>query len=149
MKTGLALSTLMQLFTLSFAFSQTSISENSDAFVSAHIPTTELSIDIEPAASMAPSFAGGNEGLTAFMRNNLMYPEIARRNGIEGTVTLEFYIKDNGTIEKIKVITSANAFLDKEAIRLVESMPRWNPAIQNGNPITVKYQLPVTFELYF
>ncbi len=145
MKTRLVLPTVMlQLFAFSFAFSQSEIARNSEAVDLTSKTSNEISIHM-----MEPSFVGGNEALAAYMRNNLRYPEIAKKNGIEGTVMLEYYIKDNGTIENVKVIKSANALLNMEAIRLVENMPSWNPAIQNGATTSVKYRLPVTFDLLF
>lgn len=150
MKTRFILSALaLQFFTLSTAFSQTAIAGNGDAFAVGPVSAAEITVDAEPSVSALPSFAGGIEALTAYMRTNLKYPEMARQNGVEGTVTLEYYIKANGTIENIKVIRSDNDLLDAEAIRLAENMPRWNPAMQNGSPTTVKYQLPVTFDLRF
>jgi len=145
MKTRFALSALLlQLFAISFGFSQSEIARNSKAIVSSHNTSNPIS-----ATMMAPSFVGGNDALTAYMRTNLQYPKTAKKIGIEGTVIVECYIKENGMIENVKVAKSAHALLDEEAIRLVKNMPLWNPATQNGNPTRVKYQLPVTFNLLF
>jgi len=145
MKTKFFLPTLaLHLFIFSFGFAQTEMARNSEPIVLSSKTTTEVFISM-----MEPSFAGGNEALTVYMKNNLQYPEMAKKNGIEGTVLLEYYITDNGTVENVKVIKSAHDSLNAEAIRLVENMPLWNPAIQNGNPTRVKYQLPVTFDLRF
>lgn len=99
--------------------------------------------------TMAPSFAGGHEALADYMMSHVQYPESAKRQGIEGTVLLEYYITEDGTIENITVLKSVSSELDKEAIRLVQNMPNWNPAIQNNQPVRVKYQQPVKFELDF
>lgn len=138
------LALIFLLFVISFAFSQSEIAMNSQALVSSHNTSNRTS-----ATMMTPSFVGGNEALTAYMKTNLQYPEAAKKNGIEGTVVVEYYIRENGTIENVKVAKSANDLLNAEAIRLVQNMPLWNPAIQNGNPARVKYQLPVTFNLLF
>ncbi len=131
---------MLQLFTFSFAFSQNEIAKNSEVTIPPKI-ASEV-----PLTTMEPSFVGGYEALKTYVRNNLQYPEIARKNGIEGTVKLEFYIKADGTIENVKVIESAHVALNAEAIRLVENMPIWNPAIRNGSPSSVKFRLPVRFE---
>lgn len=145
MKTRFALSTLMlQLLTFTFAFSQSLIAANTEATVLRSQPSNDITINM-----MEPSYVGGNEALTEYMRNNLQYPEIAKKSGIEGTVILEYYIKEDGTIENVKVVKSVHSCLNSEAIRLVENMPSWNPAIKNGAPARIKYQLPVRFELLF
>jgi protein TonB len=96
---------------------------------------------------MAPSFKGGNEALAEFMSANLDYPELAKRQGVEGTVILAYTITKNGEIKDIKVAQSVNKELDNEAIRLAKKMPKWTPAIKDGTAQDIKYQLPVKFEL--
>lgn len=125
----------------SSAFSQTEIAYNLvDADNMKKTESTEM---------LAPSFKGGNEALAEFMSANLKYPELAKRQGVEGTVILAYTITKNGEIIDIKVAKSVNKELDKEAVRLAKSMPQWTPAMQDGKAKNIKYQLPVKFELTF
>ncbi len=96
---------------------------------------------------MSPSFKGGSEALAEFMSANLEYPELAKRQGVEGTVILAYTITRNGEIKDIKVAQSVNKELDNEAIRLAKKMPNWTPAVQDGQARAIKYQLPVKFVL--
>src|SRR5690606_23955675 len=103
----------------------------------------------ESTEILAPSFKGGNEALAAFMSANLNYPELAKRQGVEGTVILAYTITKNGEITDIKVAKSVNKELDNEAVRLAKEMPQWTPAMQDGKAKDINYQLPVKFELTF
>ena len=82
-----------------------------------------------------------------YIKNNLKYPIIAAENGIEGTVVVGFVIERDGSISNVNVISSPDLGLSREAVRLVKSMPKWNPAMQNGSPVRVKYNVPVKFKL--
>lgn len=94
-----------------------------------------------------PSFPGGNQKLFQYLGENIQYPVEAQKNKIEGRVFLEFFILKDGSISEVKVIRSANELLDKEAIRVVESMPKWTPGKNKGEPVNVRYVLPVSFKL--
>lgn len=94
-----------------------------------------------------PSFPGGNQKLFQYLGENIQYPVEAQKNKIEGRVFLEFFILKDGSVSEVKVIRSANELLDKEAIRVVESMPKWTPGKNKGEPVNVRYVLPVIFKL--
>lgn len=96
---------------------------------------------------MPPSFPGGMAALQSYIRNNIKYPVAAKKNGIEGRVVIEFVVEKDGTLSNVKAFRSADPSLDQEAIRLVESMPKWNPGKSNGEPVNVRYTIPVTFRL--
>ena len=96
-----------------------------------------------------PSFYGGNEALTFHIQSSLVYPEFEKNNRIEGTVYLEFQIAEDGGISDVTVTKSVSPGLDKEALRIAEAMPNWQPASYNGKPQSVRYQLPVTFEINY
>ena len=89
----------------------------------------------------------GGEGLLAYLNRNVKYPLIAEENGIQGRVICTFVVERDGSITDVKVIKSVDPSLDKEAKRVIGSMPKWNPGIQKGIPVRVKFTLPVTFRL--
>lgn len=92
-----------------------------------------------------PSFPGGQGALFDFMEKNIKYPKVAEDNGIQGRVILTFIVKKDGSLSNVRVAKSADPALDKEAVRLVKSMPKWNPGIEKGQYVNVKFTLPVTF----
>lgn len=102
---------------------------------------------IDPYETM-PSFPGGQEAFFEFLSKNVKYPAIAQKNGIEGRVIVEFVVAKDGKIEKVKVArTGGDPSLDKEAVRVIKSMPRWTPGKRRGEPVRVKYTVPVNFRL--
>ena len=94
-----------------------------------------------------PSFKGGDAALMEYLQKNIKYPVIAEENGIQGRVVTTFVVERDGSITDVKVIKSVDPALDKEAVRVVKSMPKWNPGKQNGAAVRVKFTLPVTFRL--
>ena len=94
-----------------------------------------------------PSFPGGTEALFKFIYDNIEYPRDALENGIEGNVVVRFCVTYQGKIEQASVIRGIHPSLDAEAIRLINSLPAWNPGKQAGNPVNVWYTLRVQFQL--
>ena len=94
-----------------------------------------------------PSFPGGPAALMQFLQSNTHYPAVAQENGVQGRVTVSFVVEKDGSITDVQVARSADPSLDKEAIRVVKSMPRWTPGRQNGSTVRVKFNVPVTFKL--
>jgi periplasmic protein TonB len=94
-----------------------------------------------------PSFPGGEQGLMEYLSKNLRYPFTALDKKIENIVICIFFIEKDGSINQAEVIQSVNPLLDKEALRVIRTLPRWKPARQHGKPIRVKYILPVSFRL--
>ena len=94
-----------------------------------------------------PSFPGGMSALMNYLNNNIKYPVIAEENGIQGRVIVQFIVGKDGHISDVKVAKSVDPSLDKEAVRVVKAMPKWIPGKQNGQAVTVRYTLPVTFRL--
>lgn len=95
-----------------------------------------------------PMFQGkeANE-FTKWVYNNIVYPEIAKENGVQGRVTLQFEIGKDGSVSNVKVLRGVDSSLDKEAVRVVSSSPKWTPGKQRGKAVKVKYNFPVTFQL--
>ena len=94
-----------------------------------------------------PSFPGGEAEMLQFISNNLKYPVIARENGIEGRVVVSFIVQKNGTLTDLQIIRDIGGGCGEEAIRVIESMPRWIPGTTHGNAVKAKYTLPVAFKL--
>jgi protein TonB len=94
-----------------------------------------------------PSFPGGQAALMNYLNSNIKYPVIAEENGIQGRVVVQFVVGKDGSISNVHVAKSVDPSLDKEAVRVVKAMPKWIPGKQNGQAVTVRYTLPVTFRL--
>lgn len=102
---------------------------------------------IEPLVQM-PEFPGGQNALFKYLSQTVKYPAIAKENKIQGRVLCQFVVNKDGSISDIEVIQSGgDASLDKEALRVIKSMPKWKPGKLNGEPVRVKYVLPITFKL--
>lgn len=94
-----------------------------------------------------PSFPGGEAALMGYLRDNVKYPTIAQENGIQGRVFVQFVVGKTGDISKINVVRGVDPALDKEAIRVVKSMPKWEPGQQRGKAVNVQFMLPINFVL--
>lgn len=94
-----------------------------------------------------PEFIGGMEALYAFLRENLVYPEVARNSGIQGTVLIEFVVERDGSISNVKTVVPLFPECDTEAIRVIKKLPKWKPGEQMGKPVRVFFNLPVRFTL--
>lgn len=94
-----------------------------------------------------PSFPGDDAALMQYLNSHIKYPAIAEENGVQGRVIVSFVVERDGSITDVKVLKSADPSLDKEAVRVTKSMPKWIPGKQNGSSVRVKYTLPVTFRL--
>ena len=92
-----------------------------------------------------PEFPGGPEALNAFLTREIQYPEVARNNGITGTVLIEFVVEKDGRVSNAKVKVPLFPECDKEAVRGVMAMPKWKPGKNMGKPVRCSYQVPVTF----
>lgn len=95
-----------------------------------------------------PEFPGGQQALFKYLSENVKYPVIAQENGIQGRVICQFVVNKDGAIVDVEVVRSGgDASLDKEAVRVIKSMPKWNPGKQRGKAVRVKYTVPVNFKL--
>ncbi|HRY33984.1 MAG TPA: TonB family protein [Bacteroidales bacterium] len=92
-----------------------------------------------------PEFPGGQAALQEYFRINLKYPDAARWKGLEGTVTISFYVNADGSLSDVKVEQGLGSGCDEEAVRLVKRMPKWKPAMKQGQAVRVKMTLPVRF----
>ena len=94
-----------------------------------------------------PSFPGGDAELMKYLSTHIKYPVVAEENGIQGRVIATFVVERDGSSTDVKVIKSVDPSLDKEAMRVLKSMPKWIPGKQNGSSVRVRYTVPVTFRL--
>ena len=95
-----------------------------------------------------PSFPGGDAALMKFISDNVRYPAIAQENGIQGRAICQFTVEKDGSISDIQIVRSAgDETLDKEAKRVIKSMPKWSPGKQRGKAVRVSYTIPINFRL--
>jgi len=95
-----------------------------------------------------PSFQGGDANqFSKWVNQRLVYPEIAKENGVQGRVTLQFTVEKDGSITKVKVLSGVDPSLDKEAVRVVSMSPKWKPGKQRDRAVPVTYTFPVIFQL--
>jgi len=94
-----------------------------------------------------PRFPGGNDARIKFLLKNVKYPEEARDLGIQGRVFVTFVVEIDGSITDVKILRGIGGGCDKEAIRVVKSMPKWIPGKQRGVPVRVQFNLPIKFTL--
>ena len=95
-----------------------------------------------------PSFPGGDAALMKFISDNVRYPDIAQENGIQGRAICQFTVEKDGSITDIQIVRSAgDETLDKEAKRVIKSMPKWSPGKQRGKAVRVSYTIPINFRL--
>jgi protein TonB len=117
-----------------------------NAPVAAPIVEEEDNVVFQVVETM-PSFPGGDQALFKFLGDNVKYPVIAQENGIQGRVICQFVVNRDGSIVDVEVVRPVDPSLDKEAIRVIKSMPSWSPGKQRGKSVRVKYTLPVNFRL--
>lgn len=94
-----------------------------------------------------PSFPGGQEAMFAFIGKNVQYPRMEQENNITGRVTVSFIVEKDGSISNVKVLKGVSPGLDKEAIRVIKSMPKWSPGQQQDRKVRVKVTIPIFFRL--
>lgn len=94
-----------------------------------------------------PEFPGGQAAMMKFLSENIKYPVIAQENGIQGRVICNFVVERDGSITDVQVVRGVDPSLDKEAVRVIQSMPKWKPGMQRGKPVRVRFTLPVVFRL--
>ena len=121
-----------------------------------HTPIELVPVEPEPivddevflVAETMPAFMNGSiETFRAWVMQNVKFPQIALENGIQGRVSCSFVVNKDGSIVDAEVIRGVDPSLDKEALRVINSMPKWSPGKQRGKPVRVKYTVPVMFRL--
>ncbi len=110
-------------------------------------PPKEEENKVFDVVEQMPSFPGGTAALMQYLSSNVRYPAVAEENGIQGRVTVQFVVEKDGSVTDVKTLKSVDPSLDREAERVVKSMPKWIPGKQNGSAVRVKYFVPVVFRL--
>jgi protein TonB len=124
-----------------------------DAIIEDYVPIEiiEEAVDNTPPMRFVeemPEPIGGMEAMYTFLQSNLRYPEVARNNGIQGTVFVEFVVERDGSITDVKVIVGVYPELDQEAVRVVRMMPKWKPGRQMGKAVRCYFNIPIRFTIY-
>lgn len=94
-----------------------------------------------------PVFPGGENAFREFISNNVNYPEIAQKEGIQGKVYVTFIVDVDGAVSKTRIVRGVDPSLDKEALRVVNTLPKWTPGKEKGKPVKVSYTVPISFAL--
>lgn len=98
-------------------------------------------------AEVMPSFPGGAKELNNFLSKNLKYPPSLQEINVQGKVIIQFVVDKDGSITNAEVVRGVHPLIDKEALRVINMMPKWSPGMQNQKPVRVKYTVPVAFKL--
>ncbi len=107
----------------------------------------EVTDEIFVVVEENPEFPGGQTAMMKFLGDNIKYPVIAQENGIQGRVICNFVVERDGSITDVQVVRGVDPSLDREAVRVIQSMPKWKPGKQRGAPVRVRFTLPVVFRL--
>ena len=103
--------------------------------------------EIFVAVEQQPEFPGGTAALMKWLGNNVRYPQMALENGISGRVIVKFVVEKDGSVSGVTLVRGVDKDLDREAIRVVKSMPKWQPGKNNGQAVRCYFNLPVNFKL--
>ncbi|PKP03500.1 MAG: hypothetical protein CVU11_08405 [Bacteroidetes bacterium HGW-Bacteroidetes-6] len=125
-------------------------SKNDDSTTSKTVTTSDVSdnnSEVFDKVEKAPEYPGGQEAMGQFFSKTVKYPAVARENGVQGTVYVDFVVDKSGKVTNPSVIQSVSSELDAEALRVVGLMPKWTPGEQDGKTVSVKMTLPVKFKL--
>lgn len=104
-------------------------------------------IPLVPVPEVMPSFPGGDSALLGYLRNALKYPDMLRREGIDGAAYISFIVDNHGTVSHVSCMRATHSAFGEEAMRVVSAMPAWNPGMQGGRKVNVIMTLPVKFRL--
>lgn len=127
------------------ANSETAVYANMHKYDDPEPGVDEAAIFIAPEEK--PEFPGGDAALLNFLSQNIKYPAIAAENGVKGRVTVNFVVNKDGSISDAKILRGVDQALDKEALRVIYSMPKWKPGKQSGKPVRVSFSVPINFVL--
>ena len=102
-------------------------------------------------AEVDPTYTGGVDGMRNYLKENLKYPDAARRSGVEGTVFVDFIVDEKGHVRQVVAADAVGEDVDlslkEESVRVVASMPGWNAGLQQGKAVDVSFSIPITFEI--
>jgi protein TonB len=117
------------------------------AEVQEEVKEEEAPVEVFVVVEEMPTYPGGDKALMDYINGNIVYPEIAKENNIQGRVILRFCVTYKGAVDQVTVLKPVDPALDNEAIRVIKMLPAWKPGKQGGKPVNVWYSVPVTFQL--
>ena len=129
---------LISIFLPTLFFAQNVKNDNAVAGENAEYEFSQLDVQ--------PEFPDGNNGLAKYLSENIKYPKKALKNGISGKVFVQFVIDKTGKVTNVNAVRGVEKSLDKEAVKVVKSMPRWKPGMKGGEPVAVRYTIPINFK---
>ncbi len=132
------------ILNINFIIMNITVYGQTDTVQSRSLPVGEKVFDV---VEEQPSFPGGQGALISWLAENIKYPVEAAKAGIQGRVIVQFVVTATGSIADVKVVRGVEPSLDKEAVRVISSMPKWTPGKQNGTAVNVRYTYPVIFRL--
>ena len=142
-----------------FAFGQTNVDNGQTDRINFQTAVNEVVVEkpvekpvekteeVFQSVEQMPQFPGGEVALMKFLQSHINYPPMAAENNVQGRVVVQFVVDKTGKVGEVKVVRSVDKDLDKEAVRVCKSLPKFTPGRQNGQPVSVWYTLPVTFKL--
>ncbi len=110
-------------------------------------PQDDSQNEIFTVVEKMPKFPGGDEARANYLASNIKYPEAARKAGVQGTCYITFVIDKEGNTSNVKVLRGIGGGCDEEAVRVIQSMPKWEPGTQRGKAVRVQFNMPVKFAL--
>lgn len=130
-----------------FAFSQKDSSKSDSAKYEKMIGNLDTGLVKFNMMEQPPQFKGGMKGFGEFLRDNMVYPKEAKRKGTSGKVILSFIVEKDGSITDVTVLQGIGDGCDEVAVEALKKSPKWLPGIQDGRPVRVKYNIPLSFGL--
>ena len=115
--------------------------------INTRIPSEIDGSPVFDAVEQMPTYPGGMQDLMRYLATSIKYPKQAQEDGKQGRVIVQFIVDKNGSVTNVNVVRGVDPALDAEAIRIVSAMPKWEPGMQKGQPVNVKFTLPVNFKL--
>ncbi|OQX79775.1 MAG: energy transducer TonB [Bacteroidetes bacterium 4484_276] len=106
-----------------------------------------VEMEIFTVVESMPSFPGGDAARMKFLQENIKYPQMARESGIQGTVYVTFVVEHDGSVTDVRILRGIGGGCDEEAVRVINSMPKWNAGKQRGKPVRVQFNMPIKFTL--
>lgn len=147
---GYGIAAAQDVATVDTRTSATQVVEKQNKVKQAKVVTLQTAKDgqtVEENPDKWPDFPGGQKKLFKWLSANIKYPKEAQANKEQGRVIVRFVIDKDGKVMDAKVVRSISPSLNKEALRLIEAMPRWKPGEKDGQPVAVRFTLPITFRL--
>jgi len=125
---------------------------NQETVIQDYVPVAKVEVPVEETdifkvVEFDPEYPGGNAARMQFLQENIKYPQMARESGIQGTVYVTFVVETDGRVTDVRVLRGIGGGCDEEAIRVIQSMPKWVPGKQRGKPVRVQFNMPIKFTL--